>query len=151
MNPFTWWPQLDSGSSWCLIQSHTHSHTWWPPQSLANLWLSVAILDTSTLLWPFFTTICKCNWIICAWYNCRPLSPAWNLVLCDLLQFHSMLTICRQTPTFSHTNPQCHHDIIMTSLTPLWPHPHLWHHYDIIDSTMTSPLEHYKYASMSLK
>ena len=57
VNTFTWQPKLDSGSSWCLIQSCTHSLTWQPPQSLATPWLSAAISDASTLLWPFLTTI----------------------------------------------------------------------------------------------
>ena len=36
-------------------------------------------------------------------------------------------------PTFSYTNPLCHHDLIMTSLTPLWLH---LLHYDITSKTL---------------
>ena len=62
----------------------------------------------------------------------------YNLLLC--LRFTFMPTIYGQTLLFLR-NPRCHHDIIMTSL---WLH---LLHYDIT-LTMTSPLEHYKYASI---
>ena len=67
-----------------------------------------------------------------------------------LLRFHYYAYHTRMDPTFSSKEPSMsswhHYDITPIMTSPL-------HHYDLIcyiNSTMTSSLEHYKYASTSL-
>ena len=88
MKTFTLWSCSDSGSSQCLIQSHTHSHTQCAPYSLAY---PCAIWDASITLWPFFTTICKWFCIACI-ITTQYVTPENN---CSNLQQHHACAITK--------------------------------------------------------